>query len=111
MSNAGPGLSLVATSMLGIAGGLSTIAIAGMAALPIIGALIGLAAVAPALSGLGASLGGILGGGGEESDQMDTLIGKIDQLIAVASSGGEVKMDGKKVGEVIRLGLNSAGIR
>jgi hypothetical protein len=86
-------------------------AMSGIAALPIIGALIGLAAVAPALSGLGNALGGMFGGGGEESDQMDKLIGKIDQLIAVASSGGEIKMDGKKVGEVIRLGLNSAGVR
>jgi hypothetical protein len=97
--------------MVGIAYGLGVMAIAGFAALPIIGALIGLAAVAPALTGLGNALGGMFGGGGEESDQMDKLIGKIDQLIAVASSGGEVKMDGKKVGEVIRLGLNSAGVR
>ena len=112
MSDAGPGLSQVALSMIGIAGGLGAMSIAGLAALPVIGALIALAAVAPALTGLGTALGGMFGGGGGgESDQMDTLIGKIDQLIAVASSGGEVRMDGKKVGEVIRLGLNSAGIR
>ena len=92
--------------------GLASIASNGLAALPVIGALIGLAAVAPALSGLGTSLGGLFGGGeGEKEDKMDTLITKIDQLIVVASQGGTVNMDGKKVGEVIRLGLNSAGIR
>ena len=51
------------------------------------------------------------GGKGEESDKMDTLIAKIDQLIAVASQGGVINMDSKKVGEVIRLSLNSSGIR
>jgi len=105
-------LLLLGPAMVMIGAGLGVMAIAGFAALPIIGALIGLAVVAPALVGLGNALGGMFGGGGgEESDQMDTLIGKVDQLIAVASSGGEIKMDGKKVGEVIRLGLNSAGVR
>ena len=105
-------LLLLGPAMVMIGAGLGIIALSGFSALPIIGALIGLAAVAPALVGLGTALGGMFGGGGgEESDQMDTLIGKVDQLIAVASSGGEIKMDGKKVGEVIRLGLNSAGVR
>ena len=112
MGEAGPGLALVALSMMGIGAGLGMVALAGLAAMPVIGMLIGLAAVAPALAGLGKALGGMFGGGkGEESDKMDTLIAKIDQLIAVASQGGEVKMDGKKVGEVLRLGLNSSGIR
>jgi hypothetical protein len=112
MAAAGPGLGLVALSMMGIGAGLGMVALAGLAAMPVIGSLIALAAVAPALAGLGTALGGMFGGEeGESDDKMDTLIGKIDQLIAVASSGGEVKMDGKKVGEVIRLGLNTSGVR
>jgi len=105
------GLGLVAMSIVSIGAGLGVMAIAGLAALPVIAALTGLAVVAPALAGLGMAIGGMFGGGGEDEDKMDTLIAKMDQLIAVASSGGEVKMDGKKVGEVVRLGLNSSGIR
>ena len=72
-----------------------------------------LAVVAPALIGLGAALGGIFdgGGGGKKEDKMDTLIAKIDTLIGVASKGGVINMDGKKVGEVVRQGLNTTGIR
>jgi hypothetical protein len=106
------GLGGVAMAMVGIAGGLGMMAMSGMMALPVIGALIALAAVAPALSGLGASLGGMFGGGGgEKEDKMDTLIDKIDTLIGVASKGGVINMDGKKVGEVVRLSINSSGIK
>jgi len=112
MGQAGPGLALVAVSMMGIAGGLGMMAISGLAAMPVIGALMALAVVAPALIGLGASLGGMFGGGGgEKEDKMDTLIAKVDTLIGVASQGGTINMDGKKVGEVVRLGLNSSRIK
>jgi hypothetical protein len=103
---AGPGLALVGASLLGIAGGLSMMALSGLMALPIIGALIGLAAVAPALSGL---MGG--GGGGEEEDKMQVIADKLDQLISVASKGGDINMDGRKVGEIVRLGLNTSNVR
>ena len=112
MGEAGPGLGLVAMSMMGIGAGLSLVAIAGIAALPVIGALIALATVAPALIGLGAALGGIFGGeGGEKEDKMDTLIAKIDKLISVASKGGVVNMDGKKVGDIIYQSINTTNIR
>lgn len=122
---AAAGMSLLVTSLkdvpfknlialpvafMGIAVGLSAMALAGLAAMPAIGALIALATVAPALTGLGASLGGLFGGGKKE-DKMDTLISRVDKLIAVAERGGTINMDGKKVGEVIRLSINSSGIR
>jgi len=113
MGDAGPGLGLVAMSMMGIGAGLGMMALGGLAAMPIIGMLIALATVAPALVGLGAALGGMFGGegGGKKEDKMDTLIAKIDTLIGVASKGGVINMDGKKVGEVVRQGLNTTGIR
>lgn len=112
MAASAPGLLQVGAALLAIGGGLTMVAIAGLLALPLLEALVALAVVAPALAAVGNALGGMFGGGGgEESDKMDTLIAKIDQLIAVASQGGEIKMDGKKVGDVIRLGLNSSGIR
>ena len=92
--------------------GLMSMAAGGFMALPIIGALIALATVAPALIGLGAALGGIFGGGGgEKEDKMDTLIAEIRSLKAIAAGGGTVNMDGKKVGEIVRLGINSSGVR
>lgn len=106
------GLGGVAMAMIGIAGGLGVMAYTGLAALPVIGALIALAAVAPALSGLGASLGGMFGGGGgEKEDKMDELIAEIRSLKEIASKGGVINMDGKKVGEVVRLSINSSGIK
>ncbi len=111
MSQAAPGLLLVATAVGGIAAGLGLMAIAGFAALPAITALIGLAAVAPALVALGGALGGLFGGGGEKEDKMDELIGEIRELKAIMSQGGVVNMDGKKVGDVLRLAISTSGVR
>ena len=87
--------------------GLVSMAAGGLMAMPIIGMLIALATVAPALVGLGAALGGMFGGegGGKKEDKMDTLIAKIDTLIGIASTGGVVNMDGKKVGEIVRRAI------
>lgn len=108
-------LLLLGPAFTGIAVGLGAMALAGVAAMPVIGSLIALATVAPALVGLGAAIGGLVGGGAAEEDKMDTLIGKVDQLITVVAQGGTVNMDGKKVGEIVcsylPLSLNTSGIR
>lgn len=104
------GLTQVGLAVMGIGAGLGLMALAGLMALPIIGALIGLAAVAPALGALGSIFGGGEDGG-EKEDKMQLIADKLDQLIAVASKGGEVNMDGRKVGEIIRLGLNTSNVR
>ena len=91
---------------MGMAAGIGAFALAGLAALPIIGALTKLAAVAPALAGL---MGG--SGSSSEEDKMQMIADKLDVLIAVASKGGDINMDGRKVGEIIRLGLNTSNIR
>ena len=107
MSMAGPGLGMVAMSLGGIAYGLAGVAAAGLMALPIFAALTALAAVGPALG----ALGGLFGGGGGESDKMDELIGEIRELKAIMSQGGVVNMDGKKVGDVLRLAISTSGVR
>lgn len=106
-----PGLLGVAAAMGGIGLGLGLVALAGFAAIPVFGAMMALAAVAPMLASLGSMFGGGEESGGGKEDKMDKVVEKLDQLIAVASKGGEVKMDGKKVGEVIRLGLNTSNVR
>jgi hypothetical protein len=86
----------------------------GLAVAGIGGALKAQGAMKGALSGAagGAALGGMFGGGdGEKEDKMDTLIAEIRSLKAIAASGGTVNMDGKKVGEIVRLGVNSSGVR
>jgi hypothetical protein len=119
---AAEGMSLLVTSLkdvpfenlvalplafMGIGAGLYLMAAAGLAALPILGALTALAVVAPALSGLGAAFGKISGGG--ESDESDPVVKalealgtKIDQL---AAQPVIVNIDGSKVGEAVRLKL------
>jgi hypothetical protein len=107
MSLAGPGLSLVAASLGGMAIGLAGVAAAGLAALPIFAALTALATIGPALG----ALGGVFGGGGGESDKMDALIGEVRELKAIMAQGGVINMDGKKVGDVLRLGMTSSGVK
>lgn len=98
------GLGSVALSLLRIGAGLGVIAIAGLAAMPAIGSLIALAAVAPALIGLGAAIGGMFGGGGgEKEDKMTELITEIKGLREDLNKGGVINMDSKKVGDTMRL--------
>ena len=105
---AAPGLLGVAAAMAGIGVGLGLVALAGFAAIPVFGAMMALAAVAPMLASLGSMFGG-----GEDSakdDGMKVVADKLDQLIAVVSQGGVINMDGKKVGDVIGLSVSNARI-
>ena len=99
----------VGAAILGIGAGLGLMAYAGLAALPIIGALVGLAAVAPMLSSLGSLFGGGEGNTSED-DQMNTLIDEVRQLRAAFQSPGVINMDGQKVGDVLGLAVSNSGI-
>jgi hypothetical protein len=109
MDNIGP-LLLLGPAFLGMAAGLSALAIVGAATLPIllplVGALTMLGVVAPALSGLGESIGGLAGGG---EGSLKAVEEKLDTLIGVIQKGGIINMDGQKVGEVVALALNVTG--
>jgi len=100
-------------AFMGIGAGLYMMATAGLAALPVIGALVGLAVAAPALAKLADSLGFSTAEGGAEQqeDGVKILADKIDQLIAVVSQGSTINMDGRKVGEVIALAMPVRGIK
>ena len=99
----------VGAAILGIGAGLGLMAYAGLAALPIIGALVGLAAVAPMLSSLGSLFGGGEGSASED-DKMNTLIDEVRQLRAAFQSPGVINMDGQKVGDVLGLAVSNSGI-
>ena len=96
-----PQLLLVGAGLMGIAAGLGMIAISGIAAIPALAALSAFALVASPL----AALGGLFGdGGGEEDNSMAEISSKLDTLISVVSAGGNVYLDGDKVGEAQVLG-------
>jgi|TARA_R110002012_G_C11657047_1_gene611829 hypothetical protein len=104
MDNIGPML-LLGPALLGIAAGLAAMALAGPGALPIIGALGALALVAAPLAALAGVFGGDDGGDDEESE----IVKKLDQLIAVVEKGGDVFMDGNKVGRSLTLTSSQVG--
>lgn len=96
-----PQLLLVGAGLMGIAAGLGMIAISGIGALPVLGALSLLAFAATPLL----ALGGLFGDGeGEEDNSMAEISSKLDTLISVVSAGGNVYLDGDKVGETQVLG-------
>jgi len=97
---------LLGAALFGIAGGLAAMAVAGLGALPIIGALGALALVAAPL----AQLAGVFGGGeGGGDDGEDPVVKKLDELIEIVSKGGDVIMDGNKVGRTVMLASSGIG--
>lgn len=114
LSENSEGLASMGISLFSIAGGLGAIALAGLAALPVLGALTALSTVAPGLAG--AVLGGA--GGGTEQPESSSLEAKLDVLIEeirglkeVAATGGEVRIDGQKIGTVISPFLDQKAFR
>ena len=97
---------LLGTALFSIAGGLAAMAVAGVAALPIIGALGALALVAAPLAALAGVFGGD-GGGGDGGE--DPIVKKLDELIEIVSKGGDVIMDGNKVGRTLTLASSQIG--
>jgi hypothetical protein len=95
-----PQLLLVGAGLMGIAAGLGMLAISGIAAIPALAALSAFALVASPL----AALGGLFGDGEEEDNSMAEISSKLDTLISVVSAGGNVYLDGDKVGEAQVLG-------
>jgi len=89
-----PELYLLGGALMSIAAGLGAIALTGIAAIPALAALSGFALMATPLI----ALGGLFGDGGEDSDGFAKLEAKLDTLIEVISSGGDVYLDSDKVG-------------
>lgn len=90
---------LMGPALLGIGAGLAMIAMTGLGALPVLAALTGLAVVATPLIALGASLFG----GGDDGGDSD-MGEKLDKILAAIENGGDVYLDGTKVGEALTLG-------
>lgn len=113
LASTSDGLFAVGGALFTIAGGLGAVAAAGLFALPVIGSLVALAALAPGLGSMfgGGAEGGQEAGGGAKEEKMDILIEEIRSLRAEMSKGGVVNLDGRKVGETLRLAMNTSGVR
>jgi hypothetical protein len=48
-------------------------------------------------------------GGGDKEDSTNVIAEKLDVLIGLMSQGGDINMDGKKVGEVLALARGPMG--
>ena len=95
-------LNAVGTGLMGISGALATMALSGLLAMPIIGALIGLAAVAPALEGLGSFFG--IGGDDEGGDSDSDLLNEIKGLRSdIQAQPIMLTIDGKAVQKISRV--------
>ena len=95
-------LYALAGGLFSISGGLTAMAFSGLLALPIIGGLMALAAVAPALEGLGSVFGGGDDDSGTGSD--DALIEEIRGLRSdIQSQPIMLTIDGKAVQQISRV--------
>lgn len=99
------GLDVVVSGLQRMAAELENVASAGTTALPVLESLNSLAG-----GTAGGGEGGQAAGNTQQEDKMDILIGKIDQIIAMASKPGIVNIDGRKLTEFIRLGVNATNI-
>lgn len=95
-----PQLYLLGGALLSIAAGLGAIAYAGIAAIPALAALGTLAVMSAPL----VALGGLFRDGDNNSDGFAKLEAKLDTLISVVSAGGDVYLDGDKVGSAQVIG-------
>ncbi len=98
-----PQLLLVGAALMSIAAGLGMIAMTGIAAIPALAALSTFAIIVTPLASVIGDLFGGEGGEGEDNS-MAEISAKLDTLIAVVSKGGDVILDGNKVGDALVLG-------
>ena len=105
-------LVMLPVALMGIGAGLGMMAIAGSQAIPVIGMLITLAAVAPRLTGLATALTGGGGGGekGGESKELEVLKEIKTAITDTLNAPIIVKIDGNAVATASRQATSTSGI-
>jgi hypothetical protein len=100
LSMVAPGLFSTAAALFAVAGGLGAVGVAGLLAIPAMAAM---------------SLFGVLGGeesGGDSSKEdggMAKINANLEKLIALVEAGGDVYIDGSKVGKTLQLSTSRMG--
>ena len=106
-ANIGP-LLLLGPALLGISAGLAAMGVTGLLAMPTIFALTALGSVSEGLSS-------IFGGDDDETqttsknNEMAGVEKKLDTLISLIEQGGDVYIDGAKVGKSLQLASSKVG--
>ena len=95
LSSIAPGIEATAEALHSIADGLGAIADEGTAALPILKEL--------------NALGGAADGGGSENSEMAQVNANLERLISLVEQGGDVFIDGSKVGKSLQLASSKIG--
>jgi len=96
LASLAPGLTATAAALFAVAGGMTAVAVAGYLAVPAM-------ALMSLFGGSGSS------GEGKQEDEMVKMNEKLDRLIAVVEAGGDVYIDGSKVGKTLQLASSKMG--
>ena len=96
LASIAPGLTATAAALFAVAGGMAAVAVAGYLAVPAM-------ALMSLFGGIGDS------GEGKKEDEMVKMNEKLDKLIAVVEAGGDVYIDGTKVGKTLQLASSKMG--
>lgn len=95
LASLAPGLTATAAALFAVAGGMTAVAVAGYLAVPAM-------ALMSMFSGSGE-------GGSKEEGSLKKVEEKLDQLITIVAAGGDVYIDGNKVGKTIALASSKLG--
>ena len=100
------GIALLGPAFASMAGGIALLAGSLLLLTPMLPTLL-------LLGGMAMGVGAIMGAGGGDSKDSDDgtnkIVEKLDILIGLMSQGGDINMDGKKVGEVLALARGPMG--
>tara|TARA_Y100000385_G_scaffold256150_1_gene282328 strand:- start:3772 stop:6558 length:2787 start_codon:yes stop_codon:yes gene_type:complete len=99
LASIAPGLSVAASGLYDLAGGLTAVGVAGVLALPVLSSLIN--------SGLIG--GGAAGGEDKKEGGIEKVNKNLEKLIALVEAGGDVFIDGSKVGKTLQLSSSTMG--
>ena len=99
LASIAPGLSLAASGLYDLAGGLAAVGAAGVLALPVLKTLMSTGLIG----------GGTAGGEDKKESGMEKVNKNLEKLIALVEAGGDVIIDGVKVGKILQLSSSTMG--
>jgi len=99
LASIAPGLSVAASGLYDLAGGLTAVGVAGVLALPVLATLMSAGLIG----------GGAAGGEDKKEGGMEKVNKNLEKLIALVEAGGDVIIDGVKVGKTLQLSSSTMG--
>ena len=99
LASIAPGLAIAASGLYDLAGGLLAVGVAGVLAVPVLSSL----------NSMGVIGGGESGGGSKKESGMEKVNANLEKLISLVEAGGDVFIDGAKVGKTLQLSSSTMG--